>query len=866
MITERSWILISYLLGSIPSGFLIAKAYGKNVLEIGWRKTSGSNVFRNVGKSAGILTALLDILKGYLAVFGAQKLGFSPSVQAFSGLAAIIGHNWSIFIKFAGGRGIGTFFGCLLAFSPKITGLSFILFLIPTIVWNTSIGTLVFLAAAIIFSFSFNQFQTAGFFTTLSLIPIFIKRLSPVKEIFGAKEKFTLFRNRILFDNDKALYSLRINTVLQRIEDNKILRFLGNAILLPPKIGWKVAEFGVKAGVSAVKKPLEFIFGTPEKVVTEIKPEDLKEMMKAAAQKIVQYQEDINKINVFPVADKDTGYNLAATLLGVEGAIASKKYNSFSELAKDIKEGAMINARGNAGMIYTGYLMGFLNKIKDLKAIGGSNLSSAMKKGKDAAFQAILNPVEGTILDVIGAAAEKTSEMARHQKEKNIIKILEEALLSSQLALNETKNKLEVLKQNDVVDAGGLGFVKILEAWTESLKGKTIEARKDLETSVKSLFQNNRTGEKSDYIYEAVFIINKEGAQTEKLKGDLALLGGSIEVIESEDKVKIHIHTDSTEKVKKALEGFSILDWREEKLDIQKEKAIIKKPLGLVVGETANLPREFLERNRIENVLFKITFPDGEPASPENFYEKLKKAKKLPTTSAPTFNDYFYYYKIALEKFEKILVLTLPSKLSGAYSQARIARSIFKKPDKLNIFVFDSFTTEVAEGLIATRAQELISQGKKAEEIIEDLKTFCPKVNLIGLISDIKYVVRGGRFRMPKIFIPLVSLIQKTGIRLLFSLEQGKIKLLGIRVGNNLAEILAKEVERRIGKKEAVVAIAHASIPAAAKEMREILEKNPNIKVLFSSLLTPATGVHAGPGVLIAGFYIIDPPPTLRLR
>jgi hypothetical protein len=859
MITERSWILISYLLGSIPSGFLIAKAYGKNVLEIGWRKTSGSNVFRNVGKLAGVLTALLDILKGYLAVFGAQKLGFSPSVQAFSGLAAIIGHNWSIFIKFAGGRGIGTFFGCLLAFSSKIAGLAFILFLIPAIVWNTSIGTLVFLAATIIFSFSFNQFETAGLFATLSLVPILIKRLSPVKEIFQAKEKFILFRNRILFDNDKALYSLRINTVLQRIEDNKILKFLGNAILLPPKIGWKVAEFGVKAGVSAVKKPLEFIFGTPEKVVTEIKPEDLKEMMKAAAQKIVQYQEDINKINVFPVADKDTGYNLAATLLGVEGAIAQKKYNSFSELAKDIKEGAMINARGNAGMIYTGYLMGFLNKIKDLKVIDGSNLSSAMRKGKDAAYLAILNPVEGTILDVIGAAARKTSEMARDRKEKNIIKILEEALVSSQLALNETKNKLEVLKQNDVVDAGGLGFVKILEAWIESLKGKAIEARKDLEASVGSLFLNNITGEKSDYSHEAVFIIDKEGVQIEKLKEDLAFLGGSIEVIESENKVKVHVHTDSTEKVKTALKDFSVLDWQEEKLNIQKEKAIIKKPLGLVVGETANLPREFLERNQIECVLFKIVFPDGETVSSENFYEKIKKAKKLPTTSAPTFNDYFYHYKRALEKFEKILVLTLPSKLSGAYSQARIARSIFKKPDKLNIFVFDSFTTEVAEGLIAIKAQELISQGKKVEEIIEELKIFCPKVILIGLIPDIKYVVRGGRFKMPKIFIPLVSLIQKTGIRLLFGLEQGKVRLLGIRVGNNLAEILAKEVERRIGRKEAVAAIAHASIPTAAKEMREVLEKNPKIKVLFSSLATPAVGVHAGPGVLIAGFYLIDP-------
>lgn len=855
MITERSWILISYLLGSIPSGFLIAKAYGKNVLEIGWRKTSGSNVYRNVGKLAGILTAFLDVLKGFIAIFIAQKLGFSPLVQVFSGLAAVIGHNWSVFIKFAGGRGLGTLVGCLLAFSPKITGLSLIVFLIPAIVWNTSIGTLVFLAVTIIFSFSFEQFNTIGLFVTFSLVPILIKRLSPIKEIFRTKEKFILFRNRILFDNDEALFSLRINRMLKSIENNKFLKFLADTILLPPKIGWRVAKFGVKVGVNVVKKPIEFIFGSPEKVVTEIKPGDLKEMMRAAAQKIVQHQEEINKINVFPVADKDTGYNLAATLLGIEGTIAPKNYHSFLELAKDIREGAMINARGNAGMIYTGYLIGFLNKIKDLKTIDSLTLSSAMRRGTDSAYHAILNPVEGTILDVIRAAGKKSTETTKERKERNIIKVLGEALTASQKALAETKEKLEVLRQNDVVDAGGLGFVKILEAWVESLKGEAAGSKEDLETSAVSLYQNAANNGKLDYKKEVIFIINKEKSRLEKLKADLALLGGSIDILESEDKVKIHIHTDSPEGVRALIKDFKTLDWREEDLEINRKQIIGKNPLGLVVGETANLPRDFLEKNNIECVPFRIVFPDGELLSPENFYEKIKKGKNLPTSSAASFSDYFDCYKRGLEKFENILVITLPSRLSGAYSQARIARSIFKKPEKLHIFVFDCFTAEVAEGLIAMRAQERISEGKKIEEVIDDLKTFCPKVRLLGFLPDIKYIVRGGRFKMPRIFTPLVSLIQKTGISLLFSLENGKIKLLGMKFGKNLAKFLAKEVEKRSKNKKIIAAISHADNPKAAKELKELLETNPKIKVLFTSVVTPVLGIHTGPDALIVGFY-----------
>ncbi len=114
------WILASYLLGSIPFGFLIAKICGKNILEIGWKKTSGSNVFRNVGKWQGILTGLLDVAKGAAAVFLAQLLGLVPEVQAVAGAAAVIGHNWSVFLRFSGGRGIGTFAGAFLALSPFV--------------------------------------------------------------------------------------------------------------------------------------------------------------------------------------------------------------------------------------------------------------------------------------------------------------------------------------------------------------------------------------------------------------------------------------------------------------------------------------------------------------------------------------------------------------------------------------------------------------------------------------------------------------------------------------------------------------------------------------------------------------------------
>jgi len=212
-------IFISYLFGSLPFGYIITNlSTKKNILEIGWRKTSGSNVFKNVGKWQGALTGILDVLKGFLAVKLAQSFGLSLLTQALCGMAAVFGHNWSIFLKFAGGRGIGTFIGAFFALSPKILGFSLIPFILLGIIWNLSIGTILFLITAITLANYFNQFELIGIFALLSLVPIFLKRLSPVNEIFPLKKKMALIRNRLIFDNDEFCLDLRIKRIIKRLK------------------------------------------------------------------------------------------------------------------------------------------------------------------------------------------------------------------------------------------------------------------------------------------------------------------------------------------------------------------------------------------------------------------------------------------------------------------------------------------------------------------------------------------------------------------------------------------------------------------------------------------------------------------------
>jgi len=210
------YIILAYLLGSIPFGYLVTRwSCGKNILEIGWRKTSGSNVFRNVGKWQGLITGILDVGKGAFAVFLAQRAGFSIQVQALCGVAVVAGHNWSIFLKFAGGRGIGTLIGAFLALSPGILGYSLIPLILLALIWNASIGTIFFLITAIVLTAYFGQLETVGLLPLVSLFPIFLKRLSPIKEL--SLEKKELIRNRLIFDNDQVCLNSRIKRIFKRL-------------------------------------------------------------------------------------------------------------------------------------------------------------------------------------------------------------------------------------------------------------------------------------------------------------------------------------------------------------------------------------------------------------------------------------------------------------------------------------------------------------------------------------------------------------------------------------------------------------------------------------------------------------------------
>jgi len=203
MIKAILLLIVAYILGSIPFGYLITKyTTKKNLMEIGWKKNSGSNVFKNVGLWQGIFTFVFDVAKGFLTVYLARYFGYGELFQVFCGVLAVAGHNWSIFLGLKGGRGLAALIGALLVISPKVLIISLLPCILFTIIWTASIGTLLAFLTGVIFSFSFKGYEMAGLLMLISLIPVLIKRLSPIKELIDNPNYKELMENRLIFDQD----------------------------------------------------------------------------------------------------------------------------------------------------------------------------------------------------------------------------------------------------------------------------------------------------------------------------------------------------------------------------------------------------------------------------------------------------------------------------------------------------------------------------------------------------------------------------------------------------------------------------------------------------------------------------------------
>lgn len=252
------------------------------------------------------------------------------------------------------------------------------------------------------------------------------------------------------------------------------------------------------------------------------------------------HQEELNRLNVYPVPDGDTGTNMALTL---ESVVAEMQHaDSMAEVCEAISHGSLMGARGNSGVILSQVLRGLAETFVASDAVTGGELVAGLRRGSEAAYRAVMRPVEGTILTVVREAAD-AAETARTNGASGLLDLLEPTLAEARASVLRTPRLLPVLAEAGVVDAGGKGFTLLLDALLEVVDGRPLP-EPEVIAAPAAVEAHLREGELSSLRYEVMYLLDADDATIDGFKESWAAIGDSIVVVGGAGLWNCHVHTD----------------------------------------------------------------------------------------------------------------------------------------------------------------------------------------------------------------------------------------------------------------------------------------------------------------------------------
>jgi DegV family protein with EDD domain len=582
----------------------------------------------------------------------------------------------------------------------------------------------------------------------------------------------------------------------------------------------------------------------------------------AGAKKILENQKELNRINVFPVPDADTGSNLASTVRAIIERV--RPHRSFKVTSAAIATAALEGARGNSGVIFAQFLYGLGAESRGSHELTLAHFSDSVRGAVRYMYEAIAEPKEGTMITVIRRWAESLA--SPKEDSESFLKALTRAHGRAVEALQETRYKLEAMRRAGVVDAGSKGMVLFLEGMIDFLRKpshkKILSAAKDV-VEIEEV-DEVPTGEvRLRYCTEGLIKprpgCDDVGLDQDGLKREIEGFGDSLVVAGSRDALRFHIHTDTpAELFYKLRNSGQIVFQKADDMLRQYQAAHDRKwPIALVTDSACDLPADVLDRYQVHVIPLRLNFGDSPyldkvTVTPDQFYRMLDEQPEFPKTAQPGPQVFESLYVNLAAHYDSVIAVHLSQKLSGTYSTSLAAARRISQRTGQTISVVDSRTLSGALGLVVLRIARLIEAGRSHDEIVAEAERIVPKAKILVGVRTLKYMVRGGRVSpMAGVAAKLLNLkpIVTMG-------ENGESKIFDKAFSQR--GILKKILRLlRDGVRTADVrdyCVLHAHNPedahAYAAEAEGVVGREP----AFIMDISPAIGLNAGVGTVAISF------------
>jgi DegV family protein with EDD domain len=570
----------------------------------------------------------------------------------------------------------------------------------------------------------------------------------------------------------------------------------------------------------------------------------------AGARKVIEHQVELNKINVFPVNDGDTGTNLASTIRAVVDSLHPDR--SYKITADLIAETTLVNARGNSGIIFAQFLYGMSTETGNFKTITIKQFAESIKNSVRYIYEAVANPVEGTMLTVIREWANYIYDNRNRITDFNQLFIDSFDVLNRSLIA--TKSKLAVLTKANVVDAGARGFVFFVEGIIDFITNRNLKDLIQVKAET-ALFEKieETIPEKVEYRYCTEALIKKSSIDNKTLVSILEQYGNSIVVAGSDKMRRLHLHTNNPSGLFSELRNTGTLAFQKADDMVRQSEVVYNRKwkIALVTDSTCDLDQDTIDKYQINMLPINVNFGEDHyldkiTIQPEQFYTLLKENKDYPKSSQVNEKSFINLYSHLATHYDSIIAIHLSDKLSGTFnSSQKAARAIsteFNKP----ISVIDSRSISGGLGLMLLRSAEAISAGYSHDQVVRMAEGWTKKAHIFVSVRTIKYLVRSGRVSMVRGLLARIL-----NVNPVVSIDgSGKAILLDKTFSQkaNMARVM-KHITKinQMGKIWNYI-VLHANNTDAADWYSNRMELLTSKKPAFVVNISPVLGAHAGTG------------------